>query len=86
MATLGRPSLIDPQWTKDGRARVPILLPVAGQLGGAVAGEVVDRRVGGEGLEHVRLGQTFVEQKPDQADGLLLRLQLRRPRPEFASS
>ena len=53
----------------------------ADQFGGALADEVGDRRVGGDGLEDALLGQTFVEQEPDQAEHLLFSSQFRRPRP-----
>ena len=56
MATLGRPSLIDSQGTEDGRARVPILLPVAGELQGALADWFAEGLVRRDGVEPFALG------------------------------
>src|SRR5712691_7646863 len=87
MATLVRPDFATRKIkTKDGRTRVPMLLPVASELQGAVADGGAEGLVCRGGVEPFGLGLALVTQEVNQTQSLTLRSQFRRPRPRVPQS
>src|SRR5712691_9668961 len=86
MATLVRPDFATRKIkTKDGRARVPMLLPVASELQGAVADGGAEGLVCRDGVEPFGLGLALGTQEVNQPRCFPLRLQFQYPRPRSQS-